>query len=255
MGPAEALLQPPGLIWAVLLVVSLLAFRKKAPAAGFLALAAAGWLWAVGATPMSASLLAGLEKPYERTRSTPLPSGDALLMLGGAVGFSSRELVWFGTGEATDRLLTAAEMMRQNRARTLLLSGASYTWNGQKRPDAEIVAGWLRAWKLPVGELLILPASVNTHEEALNTAALVKARGWRRLILVSSAYHLARSVAVFRKSGVEVIPLGCDFLGVAALDTPESLWGVVPRQDNIKLFHAWLHEELGLLWYWWKGWT
>jgi uncharacterized SAM-binding protein YcdF (DUF218 family) len=255
MGPAEALLQPPGLVWVALLVVSLLAFRKKAPAAGLLALAAAGWIWAIGATPLSANLLAGLERPYARTNSAPLPTGDAVLMLGGAVGFSSRELLWFGAGEATDRVLTAVEMMRQRRARVLVLSGSSYEWNGQRRPDAEIVAAWMQAWRLPVGELVLLPASVDTHDEAVNMAALIRTRGWRRVIMISSAYHLRRSTAVFRKAGVEVVPQGCDFLGVAALDSSDPKWRIVPRPDNLKLFSAWLHEELGLAWYWWKGWT
>lgn len=254
MGTAEALMQSPGFAWAMLLVVAALAFRRKAIAAGLVSLTGAAFLWLVGATPVPARLLASLERPYERLASSPLPNADAVLMLGGAVGYTRREVTWFGLGEASDRMLASAEMVRRGHARVLVLSGSTYVWEGQRRPDAELVAGWLRSWKLPAAETIVLPAAVNTHDEAVNMAALLRTRGWRRVVLVSSAYHLRRSVAVFRKAGVEVTPLGCDFLGLAALDSPDPGWRIVPRPDVARLFRIWLHEQLGLLWYWWKGW-
>lgn len=254
MGPAEALLQPPGLIWAGLLLVSLLAFRKKAWLAGFTALALAGFVWLIGATPFSAMALARLERPYDRVQPASLPSGDVVVMLGGAIGFSSRELLWFGTGEGADRILTSVELIRQGRARALVLGGAKYLWNGQHRGDNELVAAWLRAWRVPAGEVHLLPMCRDTHDEAVFAADLIRRQGWKRVILVSSAYHLSRGSAAFRKAGVDVIPVGCDYLGIAALDST-TRWYLVPRYNGIQLFQTWLHEELGSIWYWWRGWT
>lgn len=248
-------MQPPGLAWALLLWIAVLAFRKKAVAAGIWSLAGAALIWLTGATPYPSRMLASLERPYERTARSPLPTADAVVMLGGAVGFTQRELTWFGLGEASDRMLAATELVRRGNARVLVLSGAAYEWNGQRRPDAELVSGWLRSWNVPVREVVVLPAAVNTHDEAVNTAVLARTRGWRRVVLVSSGYHLRRSVAVFRKAGIDVIPHGCDFIGLAALDSPDPQWSVVPRPDTAKLFRYWLHEELGRLWYWWKDWT
>ncbi len=254
MGSAEALLQLPGLIWTVLLLVSLLAFRRKAVGAGLLALAGAAWLWVVGATPLSGYLLATLEKPYDRVPGAIPPSADAVVMLGGAIGFSSREVLWFGTGEATDRALTALELMRQKRAPVLVLNGPLFRWKGRLQRDSELLAAWMRSWKLPTGELLLLPSAVDTHDEALNTLTQFRKRGWKRIILVSSAYHLWRASATFRKAGIEVIPFGCDFLGLPADEEVDSRWLILPRSERLKLFNYWLHEKIGWIWYWWKGW-
>lgn len=253
MGSAEALLQPPGFIWACLLLVSFLAFRKKAWLAGFTSFALAAFIWLIGATPFPAFALARLERPYDRVQPVNLPSGDVIVMLGGAIGFSSRELLWFGTGEGADRILTTVELVRQGRAKAIVLGGAKYLWNNQIRGDNELVAAWMRAWRLPVGEVHLLPICRDTHDEAVHAAELIRQRGWKRVILVSSAYHLNRGAAAFRKAGVDVTPVGCDYLGIAALDSTQR-WSLVPRYNGIQLFQTWLHEELGSIWYWWRGW-
>ena len=75
----------------------------------------------------------------------------------------------------------------------------------------------------------------------------------KRVILVSSALHLARGAAACRKEGVDVLPVGCDFQGLDALDRPERWW-VVPRSEGLIRFERWFHEELGGVCYWWRGW-
>jgi uncharacterized SAM-binding protein YcdF (DUF218 family) len=253
LNAGEALIQPIGMIWIGLWLVMLQALRKKAwLAAGFAAVF--GFLvWVLGATPVPSLLLARLERPYQHVRGAPLPAGDAVVMLGGAHAYSHRELLNFGTGEATDRILTAVELIRLRRARVLVLGGAKYRWRGQVRPDSELIAGWMRAWKMPVGEIELLGASRDTREEAERAVALARQRGWRRVLLVSSAYHLDRATATFRKLGLEVTPVGCDFLGLSASDGEEQ-WYVVPRWLGFQLAQYWVHEKAGQMWYWWKGW-
>ena len=90
-------------------------------------------------------------------------------------------------------------------------------------------------------------------EEAVAIGDMVRKRGWKRVILVSSASHLARGAAACRKEGVDVLPVGCDFQALDALDRPEHWW-VVPRSEGLIRFERWLHEELGGVWYWWRGW-
>ena len=253
MGPVEALVQPLGAAWAGALLVGCLAFRRRAWLAGFTALGLAGGLWLVGGTPLAALLLARLERPYDRIQPVNLPAADAVAVLGGDIEFSGREVLWFSTGLAFERTLTGLEVMRQGKARALVVSGGPFQWQGNPRAESELIASWIRAWRLPAGELLRLPACRDTREEALAIGDLVRKRGWKRVILVSSACHLARGAAACRKEGVEVIPVGCDFLGLDALDRPQRWW-VVPRSEGLVRFERWFHEELGGVWYWWRGW-
>ena len=80
------------------------------------------------------------------------------------------------------------------------------------------------------------------------------AHGWRRVLLVSSGYHLARAEAVFRKAGLDVMPAGAEFLGLDGLDGKGS-WMVVPRSRGFDLIGYWAHEQVGWIFYRWKGWV
>lgn len=144
-------------------------------------------------------------------------------------------------------------MIRQGKARSLVLSGMPFHWLGSARSESELLASWIRAWRLPAGDLLRLPACNDTHEEAVAIGDLARKRGWKRVILVSSASHLARGAAACRKEGIDVLPVGCDYQGLDALDRPERWW-VVPRSEGLIRFERWFHEELGGVWYWWRGW-
>jgi uncharacterized SAM-binding protein YcdF (DUF218 family) len=150
-------------------------------------------------------------------------------------------------------MFTTLELARQGRVRVVVLGGAKYLWNGAQRPDNELVAAWIRAWRLPTGELHLLPICRDTHDEAVHAAELVRTRGWRSVVLVSSAYHLRRAQAAFRKAGVVTTAYGCDFLGLPESEA-EDRWRLVPRPHGFHLFETWLHEVLGMAWYWWKGW-
>lgn len=98
MGPVEALVQPLGAAWAGALLVSGLAFRRRAWLAGFTSLCLAGGLWLVGGTPFSALLLARLERPYDRIHPVTLPVADAVVVLAGI--FSSPHANSFGSAQA-----------------------------------------------------------------------------------------------------------------------------------------------------------
>ena len=144
-------------------------------------------------------------------------------------------------------------MAWQWKARTLVVSGGPFQWLGSARSESDLLAAWIRTWRLPAGDLQRLPACQDTHEEAVAIGDMVRKRGWKRVILVSSASHLARGAAACRKEGVDVLPVGCDFQALDALDRPERWW-VVPRSEGLIRFERWLHEELGGVWYWWRGW-
>jgi uncharacterized SAM-binding protein YcdF (DUF218 family) len=102
--------------------------------------------------------------------------------------------------------------------------------------------------------------SQNTYENALNCASLLKSRGITRVILVTSAMHMPRSVALFRKQGIEPIPAPSDFTvteeGWKELgSTPEAvLVNILPNAGSLNLTSSALKEYIGLLTYHLRGW-
>jgi uncharacterized SAM-binding protein YcdF (DUF218 family) len=250
----EALLHPVGLVWVALLVGTVRFFLGRKPGSSIFCLALAAVLFIFGSTPLPCTLLARLESSYNPIQRPPVPQANAVVMLGGTHDFSRRGPLPFNTGEACDRILASVELIVQKRATNLVLGGAGFDREGSRHPDSELLADWFQRWKLPSGKVFLLGACSNTRDEAERTARLVSQERWQRILLVSSAYHLRRGEATFRKLGLDIVPVGCDFLGLDALDA-RNQWVLVPRLRLLDLTRLWIHEQIGWWYYRVKGWV
>lgn len=252
MSTVLSILEPLGLAWTLLLAsAGWCAWRGRGRLACAFAVPALV-LWLGGATPLSYWLLAGLERPFYRT-GRPVGTADAVVMLGGTHDRALGEPLPVNLGPSADRITTAVELVRQRRAPVLVLGGGSYEDGPVYRPEAELVVEWLRRWGMPGGEIVSLGICSSTRDEAEKAAVVGAGRGWERLILVTSGWHLRRAVACFRRAGLEVEPVGCDFLGAPGLEAGAG-WGVVPDARQLDHFRLWWHEVVGMAWYRWKGW-
>ena len=93
--------------------------------------------------------------------------------------------------------------------------------------------------------------SGSTHENALYSAQMLKAKGIRKVVLVTDAFHMARAERAFRKVGLEVVPAACAHrrFHLITLDRLLPSWEAVAWNEDS------LHEALGLLWYRVRGWA
>ncbi len=249
-----ALTDPIGLFWAILLGGTVVALWKRHWAWFGFSLSLLLLLQLIAGTNLSRILIGRLEAPYDPRRQPPASPADAVIMLGGTLDYGPRESLKINVGEPADRILTAVELVRSGRAPVLVLSSAPYLLNGQVRGDSELIAAWLERWGLPRGEMVRLPVCRNTREEALASEDLSAQRGWKRLILVTSAYHLRRAEATFRRAGLtNIVPVGCDYLG----PEPENVrleWTGIPRTGPLVVLNYWTHEQVGWWYYRLRGW-
>ena len=93
--------------------------------------------------------------------------------------------------------------------------------------------------------------SRTTAENALYTAPLIQQRGWKRVLLVTSAQHMRRSVGVFEAQGIDVIPAPTD---AQAIDRPLSIGRFLPDVDALRMSHKATKEYVGILVYSVRGW-
>jgi uncharacterized SAM-binding protein YcdF (DUF218 family) len=251
----EYVLQPLGLIWATGWVMGIRCLWLRRWSGAGWAIGLSLFLQLIGATPFSAWLVAGLERPFvASTRAAGGVRADAVVMLGGTHSGTGVGWIPFNLGEPGDRVLTSLELIRLGRAPNLVLGGSLYERNGQRRPDGELLQVWMEAWRLPTGKLHLLGMCANTRDEAERTAALARRMGWRRILLVSTASHLRRGEAVFRRAGLEVHPVGCEFIGLDRM-AAKSRWTLIPRIDGFQLWNTWFHEQVGWYYYRLKGWA
>lgn len=83
-------------------------------------------------------------------------------------------------------------------------------------------------------------------------AGILGKRNISRIALVTEAHHMRRSEACFRRQPVRVAPEPCAFR-TERFDTIHE--AVLPGAAAIKTNEEVLHEWLGMLWYWLRGWA
>ncbi len=115
------------------------------------------------------------------------------------------------------------------------------------RSSASVMRDYLMNAGVSSGEIWLEERSTSTHENALEAAGILRQRGVERIFLVTQAYHMLRSELCFRRQGIEVVPVPCDFRA-AGFDF--RMASFLPRARAIEEHENALHEWVGLLWYW-----
>lgn len=250
------LAEPVGAIWflTVLALIALL-WRRQWRSALWLSFPVI-LLFVTGSTSVSDMLATAEERQWAtRARGTMLDDGapaDAVVALGGGQRVSEQDPLGFAMEDRGSRVLTAVQLVRLGRARTLVLGGSWPMPNQPEIPSMCVVQNWIVSWGLCAGPVTNLGICVNTHDEAIAFSKMARQEGWSRIALITSALHMRRSVALFKKQGLQVIPVAADFQadGVSR-DLPFSPF---PREQRMDLLALYLHEKIG----WWvyrlKGW-
>ena len=197
-------------------------------------------------TPAGDALLAPLEARFPPFQADGRQI-TGIVVLGGSLS----ETVVAGVldprpDQSADRLFEAARVARRfPDARVLVSGGPEYP--GTIRSEADFVAGYLSTLGVSPGRIVRERNSRNTFENARFSAALVHPRPSQRWLLVTSAFHMPRAVACFRKAGFTVEAAPADWRG-NALRWPfeDGSWSATGNLGKVDL--AW-KEYLGLLAY------
>lgn len=241
----------------------------------FLMLAGLGWLVArrhwrsaiwlglptfliflLGSTPVAEMIVGAAEGRWARPGLAEVPKGDAVLVLGGGYYLSDQDPYGFALCDGGTRVLTALELLRTEKASALVLGGGLPVPGRPNVTAPSLLESWIVTWGLArtAGVVTNLGTCANTHDEAVQFRKLQRAYGWRKVLLVTSALHLPRAVALFKKQGIAVEPVACDFkvFGVPGAGRRFSLF---PAQGRFQVLGLYLHEQIG----WWvyraRGWV
>lgn len=228
---------PTGLVWLGLMVLAGwpgLGRGRRGWAVAMLAIyTMAGNAWFGG------WLLATLEGPYAH-RPAEVPAADALCVLGG--GSSARPDGSPQLGPAGDRLIEAARWHLTGRAGHLVASGLSVTDLGGGRSLADDTAAIWRDLGIPESAVTLLHEPRTTKEEVRAYRKLMDERGWDRIAVCSSAWHLRRVERICAAEGVRMTPVAADFLSTPL---PWSALYAVPQARGFQNVQKALWEYLG----------
>ena len=246
------LVAPLSIIWMGLLVGAVWQVRARRWRVAWLFGGLFFLLTIFGNTQLPAWLLSRLEAPYANQQMDTILEAEAILVLGGGIISSTQSPHGFEAKDAIDRFLAGIDLIKRGKAKVLVFGGGA-TGRDMKQSESQLYMDLIKRWQLTEFEVLSLGICANTHEEANQLKQLKSERGWKKIILVTSANHLRRSEGVFRTAGVDVIPIGCDFQGTTAMQNGHVL-KLFPASERFQMAVSWLHEVIGWRYYRLRGW-
>jgi uncharacterized SAM-binding protein YcdF (DUF218 family) len=246
----SSLLQPLPVVLIVLAVGLVLLWRTQRQRAGKVLVTVGFGLLVLFSLPIVGSALL---RPLEAGQLALYPA-ERLAAETVKAGRTPRWIVVLGAGHAPDgrypavdrlgttalgRLAEGVRLHHELPGTKLLLSG-SY---GDLQPHAEVLAEAAVGLGVPREDIELEPTTVDTEDEATKLGRRV---GKDTFILVTSATHMARALALFRGRGLDPIPSPAQHIGLG--DPALGVGDFVPQAGSLGRSQIALHEYIGRLW-------
>jgi len=233
-----------GLVGAILLATRFASAGRKLLIASVVSLAICGF------SPLGYLLLYPLEQrfpPWDATRGAP----DGVIVLGGSIDadVSAAHGTAVVSG-AADRMIASAVLAHRYPKARILFTGGSANLLSNDAREADYAASLFESLGISRERLIMERRSRNTSENAEFSRAIAAPKPGDRWLLVTSAYHMPRSIGLFRKAGFAVEAYPVD-------------WRVGGREDLLRFTtlslegldraNAGIREWMGLAAYWLTG--
>lgn len=199
-----------------------------------------------GVVPVGPMALTWLERQYPTPRALP-DKIDGVIVLGG--GFDSYLTQTSGhivANDNVDRAFCFVEIAKKHPGAKLVFSGGSGDIlhpDAMESLDARL---FFHLSGLDSAKIIYETQSRNTYENGYYTKEMVKPKAGENWVLVTSAYHMPRSVGIFEKLDWKVIPYQCD----PRTNGSYSIGGSLPNvTGNFSALNIALREIIGLIVY------
>lgn len=250
--------------WVIVFVALSLLFlslRKPHLCKRFLLLAMADLLL-VGWLPSSEFFLRALEDMVPKTNLAQISQDDlgGIIILGGAIegGEIAVDRGEISIYSSAERVTKAFELIRRYPDLPFIFSGFSGRLSPKGISEADAFKQLIAEQGLSDQQAFYENQSRNTYENVLYMKPMIAAIEAKEVngekfpskpwLLITSASHMYRSLKIFQKQGIAVIPVPVDY------QTAQSLrWAKFDLDDGIQNWNKLVHEVIGLLAYWATG--
>ena len=204
----------------------------------------------LGLSPVGNALIIPLEQRFpacDAGRGAP----DGIIVLGGMITpdvSAARNEV--ALNESAERLTVAIELAQRYPNARVLFSGGSGALLFSEGNEAEFAGRLLQGFGIAPGRILLEQRARNTVENAAYSKAMAQPKPGERWLLVTSAFHMPRSIGVFRQAGftVEAFPVDWRTRGSEDVLRPFATMG-----DGLRRTDTAVREWVGLAVYWLSG--
>ncbi len=179
---------------------------------------------------------------------------DVGILLGG-IGYYDASAKKIVPRSAADRLIQTVKLYKLGIIKKVFItSGAPGVFIKDLKPEAEFLRDYLIDVGVPAKDIIIENKSRNTHENAIYSYKIFKEKGWlnKRILLITSGFHMRRAVACFHKAGFkhfDTFPVD-QYAGKLVVD---YYMLVTPRAEVLGYWNIFIKEWVGMIMYWLVG--
>ncbi len=213
----------------------------------------------VGWVPTSEVFLRALEDAVPKTSIAQISEGEigGIIVLGGAIegGQIALDRGEVSIYSAAERITKVFELIRKYPNLPYIFSGYSGRLSPKGLSEADAFKQLVQEQGLNEAMAHYENQSRNTFENFLYMKPMIAELGstnesgaLKPWLLITSASHMYRSVKIFQKQGISVIPIPVDY------QTGNHLrWDRFDLEDGVQNWNKLVHELIGLLAYWATG--
>ncbi|MEJ1241586.1 YdcF family protein [Chryseolinea sp. T2] len=182
--------------------------------------------------------------PYDQLRSHKL----AIVLTGSTLPDRYPEdRVYFARG--ADRVIHTVQLYKLGKVENILISGGTGRLVGGEEPEADKFKKSMILMGVPDSVIMLENETRNTYESAVAVKPMLDSMHFSssQCLLVTSAFHMRRSLACYRKAGLDIEPFSTDFYSNPRSFYPNSL--LIPQLDAFSIWQKLFKEWVGMLAY------
>ena len=233
------LLLSPLVIVIALIFYGTIARRRK------VTLVALALLYLASMPIVASGLFRVIEGPAYRLDPKSLPNADAIVVLSGMLSrVDSPNGIVYEWGDP-DRFFGGIELFKLSKSERLIFTAGTAPWYEKSEPEGVILRQVAKSMGVPEDSISLTDIVENTEDEAAAVRKLLAKPG-ASVLLVTSAFHMPRSIQVFEKQGLRVIPYPVDFRVEISETTPMDF---LPSASALSTTTLAIREQLGRTYY------
>ncbi len=240
----DVLLTP--LSWSLVLILASIPWRRRYVRRWRrrrgLAIAGVALLLLSSFEPVSNGLLYSLERSETPTYRAD-ETYDVVILLGGVVDerivFETKQPAY---NENVERLVVTHRLLQENKARFAIVSGGPVSRDLHEYSEAVVLKKQIVDWGIDPNRVIVEDAAKNTRENAVFSERIVKERGFEKVLIVTSAFHMRRSVECFLAVGMTFDTLSVDY---RAHGGSYGIPDLMPRPHYLAVTSATIREMAG----------
>ena len=228
----------PLVLILALLIIGLYKSNKKLILSGIVL------LYVVSMPVVGGALLRLVETKSIRLVPDDMPKADAIVVLSGMLTWVPAKNGLIQEWGDPDRFWGGIELIMADKAPFLIFTGGKLPWEIGVGNEGDYLKKYAQLLGVPEQKIIVTPDVQNTEDEAIEVSNILKNR--RDIILVTSAFHMARAKSTFESKGFRVSAYPVDF---KVSENAINVMSFLPSPSGVGQTDLAIRELLGITFY------